>query len=174
MVGADGLDGRRGEIQADSGREGLLVLAGEHACLIPLAHVIETMRALPVRSLADAPSFVKGLSLVRGSPVPVVDLAAVLGATAASRTPRFVTLRVGGGRASGGRVVALEVDAVREVVGGGAVRAVEMPALLRRASTEVVAAVGAHDAALLVVLDGSRVLTEEAWRRLESAREGVQ
>lgn len=47
-------------------------------CALPLAHVVETLRPLPVRGLAGAPSFVLGLALLRGQAVPVVDAAQLL------------------------------------------------------------------------------------------------
>ena len=43
---------------------------------LPLEHVVETMRPLPVEPLGDAPRFILGLSIVRGEPIPVVDVGA--------------------------------------------------------------------------------------------------
>jgi chemotaxis signal transduction protein len=43
-------------------------------CAVPLSHVIEIMRPLPVEPISSVPSFVQGISIIRGIPTPVVDL----------------------------------------------------------------------------------------------------
>src|SRR5512140_1874586 len=86
----------------------LIVTAGAYRCALPLPHVAETMRPLPLQSFADMPPFVRGASIIRGEPVPVVDLAGLFGA-ADSAIGRFVVVRVEQRR------VALGVEAV---VGG--------------------------------------------------------
>ncbi|HZE91839.1 MAG TPA: chemotaxis protein CheW, partial [Rhizobacter sp.] len=60
-------------------------------CALPLSHVVETMRPLPTETIAGAPDFVCGLAVIRGAPVPVVDLARLLGATD-TQARRFVTV----------------------------------------------------------------------------------
>lgn len=138
----------------------LLVRARSRLCAVPLGHVVETMRPLPVEAAAGAPPFVKGISLIRGIPVPVVDLGALLGADGDAGTTRFVTLRIGDRR------VAL---AVESIVG---LREVEpslmegLPPLLSQAGAGVVDAIGVLDARLLVVLRAARLLPDEVWRAL--------
>lgn len=139
----------------------LFVVVGPQTCCIPLAHVIETMRPLPVELVADMPSFVKGLSVIRGEPVPVVDLASVVGVGEAGPVSRLVSLRLGDRR------VALAVDGVigvRALVVGSLKK---MPPLLRGASAETVEAIGTLDSRLLVVLSATRILAEEVWQTLE-------
>jgi len=84
----------------------LLVRAGTLTCALPLSHVVETMRPLPIEPLANAPAFVRGLSIIRGAPVPVVDLGALLNTPSSRPPPRFVTVR------AGERRVALAVDGI--------------------------------------------------------------
>jgi chemotaxis signal transduction protein len=55
-----------------------VVMVGARACAFPLHHVAETMRPLPIESVAGTPSFVRGVSVIRGVPTPVVDLKALL------------------------------------------------------------------------------------------------
>jgi purine-binding chemotaxis protein CheW len=138
----------------------LLVVAGDRTCAIPIAHVVETMRPLPIDAIAGAPSFLLGLSVIRGIPVPVVDLEAVIGAGRAREIFRFVALRVGARR------VALAVRAIlglRELEGSGMT---EMPPLLREARTDVIEAIGVLDTELLLVLRASRLLSEEVWEKI--------
>jgi purine-binding chemotaxis protein CheW len=125
-------------------------------CALPLAHVVETMRALPVEAVAGAPHFVRGLAVIRGAPVPVVDTASLLGAPAAA-ADRFVTV------VAGDRQVALAVDSVLGVrtISAGSLH--ELPPLLHDAGADVVAAIGLLDAELLLVLNSSRVLPDDSW-----------
>ena len=88
----------------------LLVRAGPRICALSLADVVETMRPGPIEPLAGAPEVVRGLAVIRGAPVPVVDLASLLGDGEHSVPTRFVTVR------TGERNVALLVD---EVMGIG-------------------------------------------------------
>ena len=74
--------------------------------------VAETMRPLPIQPLADMPALVRGVSIIRGEPVPVVDLAGLLGQTE-SAIGRFVVVRVEE------RKVALAIGEVIGVKGPG-------------------------------------------------------
>src|SRR6516164_1883705 len=84
----------------------LIVGVGARVCAVPLANVIETMRPLPIEMISDAPPFVRGVSIIRGIPTPVVDLGAVLGTGNQYAAERLVTVR------SGDKQVALLVDTV--------------------------------------------------------------
>jgi len=130
----------------------LICRAGERLFGVPLHHVLEIMRPLPIEPLADAPPFVCGLSIIRGSPVPVVDAAAVLGGGRLSTHGRFVALRVGE------RCVALAVDEVSDVRPIPAETLQGLPPLLKDASRELVSRIGTLDGELLIVLEAARIL----------------
>ena len=142
----------------------LLVRAAGRLCAVPIAHVVEVMRALPVEPIPGAPSFVPGLAIIRGAPMPVVDLGLVTGGRSASG--RFVTLRLGDRRA------ALAVDAVVGVRTVDARLLQTLPPLLRDAGAEVVDTVGVLDGELLVALRAGRLVPEEVWQAL-AAREAA-
>ncbi len=136
---------------------GVMVVSrvGTAMCALPVAHVVETMRPLPIEPLAGMPSFVRGVAIVRGTPIPVVDAGLLLGGS--SGGTRFVIVRCGDRR------VALLVDAVL------AVRAVEsVAALPPLVSHDVAVAIGTLDAALVVVLEAARLVPADAWARLEA------
>jgi purine-binding chemotaxis protein CheW len=121
---------------------------------VPLEHVIETMRPLPVQLLSGAPDCVSGLSVIRGVPVPVVDAGRLIGESE-TRPGRFVTVR------AGDRVVALAVD---DVVGVRAILTESLqglPPLLRDAGAESIAAIGALDGELLLILHSARVVPDD-------------
>jgi len=72
-----------------------VVMVGARACAFPLHHVAETMRPLPIKRVAGTPDFVLGLSFIRGTATPVVDLKALL--ENSESTPsygRFVILKL--------------------------------------------------------------------------------
>ena len=73
----------------------LVVMVGARACAFPLHHVAETMRPLPIKGVAGTPGFVRGVSVIRGTPTPVVDLKALLESSENSPSyGRFVALKL--------------------------------------------------------------------------------
>jgi purine-binding chemotaxis protein CheW len=138
----------------------LLCRVGNVWCALLLEHVEETMRPLPIEPVAGVPAFVRGLSVVRGSAVPVVDAAALVGGTSAQPT-RFVLLK------AGARRIALAVDRVVGVRSIPAVSLDRLPPLLGDANPHALAAVGTLDAELLLVLRSSRLVPEEVWTTLD-------
>jgi purine-binding chemotaxis protein CheW len=121
------------------------------------------MRPLPVRSFANVPAFVRGVSTIRGEPVPVVDLARLLGGPEAT-AGRFVVVRVDR------RKVALAVQSVIGVKDLKPTQVRSVPPLLQAAHRELVSELGTTDEGLLVVLSSAWTLPEEAWAALEKDR----
>src|ERR1039458_3558579 len=116
LGGARSMDGGEAVVVFPEGiglneREMTMLLCRVHGrrCALPLEHVVETMRPLPIGPLAGAPPGVSGLAVIRGAPVPVVDLSRLFSSDVGYievAPTRFVTVRVGQ------RVVALAVDRV--------------------------------------------------------------
>lgn len=131
----------------------LIVRVGAFTCAIPVEHVVETMRPLPVEPLGRGAAYVLGLSVIRGVATIVLDLAQLLGTTA-SASARCVLVR------TGERVVALVVDAVDRVAPLASAELAALPPLARSAGGDVIAAIGAVDAGLMVVLEASRLMAE--------------
>src|ERR1700691_3822679 len=85
----------------------VLVRAGGLLCGLPLASVIETLRSPSIMPIAGTPAWVRGIAVIRGGTVAVVDLGILLGSGAgASEQARVVTVRVGS------RIVGLAVDSI--------------------------------------------------------------
>jgi purine-binding chemotaxis protein CheW len=152
-----------------AGSEASLVLlcrVGARLCGVPLEHVGETMRPLPVDRVGGMPGFMLGLSVIRGAPVPVVDAFALLAGHAAGTTDtqpgRFVTLNVGT------RTAALAVDEVLGVRGLPPAALADLPPLLSEAGRDVIDAVGMLDAELLLILRGARLVPESVWATLDA------
>jgi purine-binding chemotaxis protein CheW len=134
-------------------------------CALPLEEVEETMRPLPVAPVSAAPVFVRGVCLVRGTPSPVVSLAALLGGaftTQASPGQRFISLRVPAGR------VALEVDEVRGLRWMEEGTLDSVPPLLHSTAGGHLRHMGSLDGGLMAVLGAAHLLPEDLWRRLEN------
>jgi len=147
-------------------KKALVVGLDTCVCAVPLTHVIETMRPLPVEPISGVPSFVRGISIIRGIATPVIDLGALVG-TPGEQVERFVTLRVGD------KQVALSVNAVLGIRDLSAVLAMqELPPLLQRASEDVIETIGTLDEKVLMVLREGWELPDEVWQAL-TAQEAV-
>src|SRR6266849_4652749 len=132
----------------------LAIRIGARICAVPISDVVEIMRPLPIEAWSGAPDGVRGLSVIRGTPVPVVDLGRLLGASSTCLSTRFVAIRVGERR------VALAVDAVLGIREFAPALRTQMPPLLLDACAELVEAVGALDAELFTVLKACSVVPE--------------
>jgi purine-binding chemotaxis protein CheW len=131
----------------------LLCSVGPGRCALPLDHVIEIMRLLPIERVAAAPPFILGLSIIRGQPMPVVHLGILLGETA-GEPARLISATIGG------RPVALAVDAVSGVRSIDPTLLNDLPPLLRNAASDAVMAIGTLDAELLFLLQVGRLVPE--------------
>lgn len=146
----------------------LLVTVGDRVCALPLQHVWETMRPLPVEPVAGAPAYVLGLSVIRGAPVPVVDAAALLtGAAGAAPCTRFVTVK------ADERRFALAVDRVVGIRDLDLRQLEKLPALFRHADIDLIEAVGVAEAQLLVVLRSARLVPAETWAVIDAGTEAT-
>jgi purine-binding chemotaxis protein CheW len=140
----------------------LLCRVRSSLCALPLEHVAETMRPMPVTVIAGLPSFVRGISVIRGIAIPVVDAGALLGSHEPPEPTRFVTLK------TEERHVALAVEQVVGIRELAAVSLQDLPPLLRTANADLVAAVGMLDSELLLVLQTARIVPESVWQTLQA------
>ena len=144
----------------------LVVRAGTRVCAIPVSHVVETMRPLPIETLAGTPRFVRGVSVIRGAVLPVLDLEGLLGGgDAAAGYGRLVTVKIDEQR------LALGVDEVLGIRNLRSSRLETLPPLLQHAGRGVIEALGAADSQVLVLLRVVRMVPEDVWAALASAEE---
>jgi purine-binding chemotaxis protein CheW len=150
-------------VSSDASESCLLVRAARQLYALPLAHVEETMRPLPVRPLAGLPPFILGVTVIRGAPVPVIDAAAVSGHGRPSPgVGRFVTLKLAERRAA---FAVDEVLGLRRIDRG---RLFELPRLLATTTDDVGLAIGTLDSELLMVLGSGRLVPDEVWDAIEA------
>ncbi len=132
----------------------LICRIGSALCSLPIDSTVETFRPLSIEPVSGAPAFVLGLSIVRGKPMPVVDLARLITGTA-GRPTRFVVVK------TGGRRVALAVDAVVAVREIAPEQTASLPPLIEDANVSAIAAVGALDRELFLVLQAARLVPDD-------------
>ena len=144
---------------AASCRSVLLLRAGERTCALSLFDVLEIMRPLPIDEVARAPGFLRGLSMIRGVPTPVVSLASLWARPDGSST-RFVLVRAGQERR-----VALAVDEVLGVLELDPATLHALPPLAQNAA-DTLEAIGALDGQLLFVLNSGRIVPDEVWQEV--------
>jgi purine-binding chemotaxis protein CheW len=136
----------------------LIVTVEGRIYALPFSCLVETMRPLPIESIPGAPSFVRGVAIIRGIPTPVVDLGSILGVQGRPVGERFVTVR------ADGRQVALIVDAVvgiREL--SELTTKQELPRLLNGASDDIVETIATLDEKFLTVLRSGWKLPADVW-----------
>jgi len=119
------------------------------------------MRPLPVEPIAGVPLFVQGLAVIRGVPIPVVDLASILTGDASHPT-RFVTVK------TGTRRIALAVDAVVGVIETPSDAVDGLPPLFQSNGLDAISAIGVLDADLLLVLRSARLVPDDVWATIHS------
>lgn len=161
MNGSGLTDRGGGTVESRDGPSRFLVCGvGSHRCGLPLECVAETMRPLPTEPIGGAPAFVRGVAMLRGGAVPVVDAGLLVGGRS-SQSGRFVSLRVDGRR------VALAVDAVMgiETLPEGPLG--KLPPLLEGASEDAIESIGALDGELFMVLEAARLVPESLWTLVE-------
>jgi purine-binding chemotaxis protein CheW len=148
----------------------LLCGIGTYVGALALRDVRETMRPLPIEPLTGAPSFVLGLTIVRGSPTPVIDAARLLGASASpspSSFSRFVSLKLDE------RSVALAVDTVLDVRSLPEATLATTPPLLQTASADLAPLIGSLDMKLLLVFEAARLVPDSIWKILQTPMASV-
>jgi purine-binding chemotaxis protein CheW len=148
----------------------LLCRIGSRIGALAVKDVRETMRPLSIESLTGTPPFVLGVSIVRGSAVPVIDASRLLDPSAlpsaaitSPSSARFVSLNLGN------RTAVLAVDAVLDVRSLGPGILAQVPPLLRGAGEELVSVMGALDTQLLLVLEAARLVPDLVWSEIKAA-----
>ena len=137
----------------------MLFHAGTHLCALELEHVVEIMRPLPVEPLADAPSFVTGICVIRGKPAPVVNTAALVGAGDHSVT-RFITARADKRPEAAGSSIVFAVDSVLGVREIDQESLQDLPPLLSAMAADLVSAVGVLGAEPLLLLRSTELIPD--------------
>lgn len=138
----------------------LLCLAASHHFALPMQHVVETMRMLPVEPVAGCPPIVCGLSVIRGVPTPVIDAALLFDGQPGQRE-RLVTVR------TGKRTIALAMQAVVGVWEMADDELDDLPPLL--GSMDAFAGLARLDQQLVFLLRTARMIPDDILDQLNAA-----
>jgi purine-binding chemotaxis protein CheW len=138
----------------------LICRVGPVLCALPIVHVVETMRPLAVDGLPGMPSYVAGVTIVRGGPVPVVVAGRLFGAEE-SAPERLVVMR------AGPRKIGLAVDDVLGVRSFAGDLLQRLPPLFGAEAGEAVSGIGTLDGDLMVVLQAARMVPDEVFAALD-------
>jgi purine-binding chemotaxis protein CheW len=140
----------------------LVFRAGHLLCALRLDEVIETLRPLDTQPLVGTPAFVRGISVLRGVPTPVIDVARLLGG-AQVEAERYVAVRTERGAVALATGPILGIRDVDTNAAGG------HPALLGARSSRLVAGVGTIGAEPLLLLQSMRTVPDEVWEAAAAA-----
>jgi purine-binding chemotaxis protein CheW len=154
--------GRASKDLSEAVMAALVFRAGSLLCALRLEDVVETLRPLETRPLAGTPPFVRGISVLRGVPTPVLDVARLLGG-AQSEIERYVAVRTERGTVALATGPVLGIRDVDTTVTAG------HPALLGVRSSQLVAGVGTIGAEPLLLLQSMRAVPDEVWEAAAAA-----
>jgi purine-binding chemotaxis protein CheW len=147
-------------VASGSSQKQLVFRAGTCLCALPLDRVNEIMRVLPIKLISDVPPYVAGVCIMRGAPVPVVDVGLLVGSRATD-FQRLISVR------TDGRTIALAVERIHGISGFDARQFDRLPPLLRDAGADVISAIGTLDAELLLLLRVARIVPDDVLARLD-------
>jgi len=130
-------------------------------CAMPISHVSEILRPLPYETFKDLPPFISGVSVIRGTPLPVLNLNYLLGHEEKnSHMQRFIIIR------NEDTHLACLVDEVIGIENIEAKTITEAPPLLRNTHADLISAMGVLDQKFLLVLQTLIDLPQEFRERL--------
>jgi purine-binding chemotaxis protein CheW len=132
---------------------------------VDIAAVEGIIKMQEITRLPHAPSFVEGITNLRGAVVPVVDLRKRFGLTAqeATRDTRIVVANIGSTK------VGLVVDAVTQVIRVAEDKIEPPPQMSVTINSAFIKNIAKLDQQLVILLDLARVLSSEEKDQLTSA-----
>ena len=143
--------------------DSLIIRVASRLCALDVNHVDEILRPPAVERLVETPSFIRGASIVRGLPTPIVDLLEFLTGEKLASPRRAVTVKLDGGR----RAALLVSDVIGVRTLDSALLG-DMPPLLNEAAPDAIRTLGRLDDQLLTVLRLGRLVPDGVWDLLSA------
>jgi purine-binding chemotaxis protein CheW len=134
---------------------------GEEHYGLPIARVREIIALPPVTRLPRTPAHVRGLVNIRGTVLPLLDLARYFGATPAPATRDTCVVVIESDLGGRERLFGLVADAVREVVELPSGTHVEAPEFGDRARVECLAGMVPTPSGLLLLLNPEHLFSPD-------------
>ena len=149
------------DAKQDAQSQYLTFMLGEEMFALGIAGIREILEYGQVTAVPMAPPFVRGVLNLRGSVLPIIDLAIRFGRSSREQTKRTCVVVVEVTGPNGRQPIGIRVDAVNEVLDiapGDIEPAPEFGARLR---TDFVVGLGKIEDRFVVILDPDRVLSLE-------------
>jgi purine-binding chemotaxis protein CheW len=154
-------------------RQFLHFALAEATFAVPIDQVREILEVGPTTVMPLMPAFVRGVMNLRGSVVPVIDMAARFGmpGVALGRRSCIVVVEAPafGESATGPQVLGMLVDAVHEVQEAGELDIEPAPTLGTRISAHFIAGITRSRGAMVTVIDLARALESDELARMIAA-----
>ncbi|MEW6264899.1 MAG: chemotaxis protein CheW [Thermodesulfobacteriota bacterium] len=156
--------------EAKSGREGkyLTFSLAHEEYGIGILKVREIIGMMPITSVPQTPSFVKGVINLRGKVIPIVDLRLKFGMSESEYSERTSIIVVEVTGASGHVQIGIVVDSVSEVVNIRAEDIEDTPTFGTRLDTSYILGMAKLGKGVKILLDIDRVLRGEEISLLET------
>ena len=134
---------------------------------IGILKIKEIIGMMPITSVPQTPSYVKGVVNLRGKVIPVVDLRLKFGIPAIDYTERTCIIVVEISGQSGAIKIGIVVDAVSEVLNIKGEDVENTPAFGTRANTDYILGMAKMGGSVKILLDIDKVLSTQELVTLE-------
>ena len=146
---------------------------GEEVFALETGSVREVIELVSVTRIPKTPPFMRGVINLRGSVVPVIDLAARFGGKPAEPNRRTCIVIVEVQHGGETHILGLLVDGVNAVMEIGADSIEAPPTFGTRVNTEFIAGMARVDGRFVIILDIARVLSIEEMAAIGSVSEAA-
>ena len=138
---------------------------------LDIRSIAEVVRPLRITVLPRMPEFIEGVVNLRGAIIPVVDLRKRFGLEAASGPAKKVRMLItrGAVRGTGGDLLGLVVDGVREVLHIPRQQIDPAPAAARGLQADFIGGVGKAGGRLVILVDITKILSRQEREALAEA-----
>jgi purine-binding chemotaxis protein CheW len=142
------------DVGASAMRELVGFRVGDQAFCIDITSVLEIRGWTPVTPLPEAPSYMTGVVNLRGTVLPIIDLAERLGLPSSEPSDRHAIMVAN----CGGRTVGLLVEAVSEIVQLDNAALQQTPEMGQGAGAGLIAGIFAVDGGMISLLELDNLL----------------
>ncbi|MFA7270017.1 MAG: chemotaxis protein CheW [Sterolibacterium sp.] len=149
-------------------QEYLTFTLGPEEYAIDILKVQEIRGYDTVTTIANAPTFIKGVINLRGTIVPIVDLRIKFGIGNVQYTPFTVVIILN----IGGRVVGIVVDSVSDVTMLRPEQIRPAPEFAATVDTKFILGLGTLDERMLIVVDIERLMLSSEMALVDAANQG--
>lgn len=141
---------------------------GDETFGIEIDRVVEILRVQKSFTIPGLPTFLTGVTSVRGIVVPVIDLRRRFGVPPAGRKERIIIVRFGAEK------VGFLVDEVLEILGLETAEIRTPPSVFKGFRTDYLTGIGKKDDRIIILLNVDRLLTSEEKIQLKESMQMLE